>query len=259
MGSIGKNLALTLILIVCLTIVGTSSAQTIPKPSVPEFTVKYIDSSYDVPTTTSIDQYTGKKVTNEGYHIENKSIELTIRNQPFAPYMQNGQVYISLFYNVREKGHFAQNWTEIYNAGRGYLLHDNGSYTIVSYSLTQNEFPFWNHVTDGGTIDFQVQTLIGYTYVEHYSKDGQFLPNPGYYFEGQTSDWSNIQTVSIPDGSVSVFTSPTPTPSVPEFSWLAVLPLLFSMFLITVILRRRKTISQNKLNVYRKKHKLNFK
>ena len=100
-------LFVSILAITSLIVVKPAFAQSIPTPTVPEFTVRYVDSSYDVPTTTSIDQYTGKTVTNQGYHVENKSIELTIRNQPFTPYMQNGQFYISIFYNVKEKGNFA--------------------------------------------------------------------------------------------------------------------------------------------------------
>ena len=43
--------------------------------------------------------------------------------------------------------------------------------------------------------------------------------------------------------------SPTPTPTIPEFSWMVILPFLLSMLSIAVILRHRKTISQNKPNV----------
>ena len=58
----------------------------IPKPSVPEFTVKAVSHPYDVPTTYSTDPYTGETITHEGYHVENKSIEVWIKNQPFTPY-----------------------------------------------------------------------------------------------------------------------------------------------------------------------------
>jgi hypothetical protein len=231
MGSTSKGFSLLLVVILAvstLILVESATAQSIPKPSVPEFTVKYVDSSYDVPTTTSIDQYTGKTVTNQGYHVDNKSIEIAIKNQPFTPYMQSGESghYIALFYNVRERGAFAQNWTEIYSAGRGYLLPDNGTYSFASYSLTQNEFPFWEHVTNGGTIEFQVQTLIGYTWERHYSDDGQFIPFPSSYFVGEVSDWTSTQSLSIPETS----TPPTSTPSVSEFSlWTS--PLLLTIML----------------------------
>jgi hypothetical protein len=43
---------------------------------------------------------------------------------------------------------------------------------------------------------------------------------------------------------------PTPTPTVPEFSWLAIIPLMISMLSVAVAFRRhRKTISQNKPNI----------
>jgi len=38
---------------------------------------------------------------------------------------------------------------------------------------------------------------------------------------------------------------PTPIPTVPELSWLAILPLLASLPFIAVILRHRKTIKLN--------------
>ena len=47
---------------------------------------------------------------------------------------------------------------------------------------------------------------------------------------------SSFKTVEF-----TVDTSPSPTPSVPEFSWLAILPLLAGMFSVAVIFRQRKT------------------
>ena len=66
------------------------TVDSISKPSVPEFSVRIVAYPYDVPpeTTTTIDEYTGKETTTTqpGYHVENKSIEITIKNQPFTPY-----------------------------------------------------------------------------------------------------------------------------------------------------------------------------
>jgi len=45
--------------------VTTVYAQSIPKPSAPEFTVKYVDNSYDLPPTYGIDEYTGQNVTKD--------------------------------------------------------------------------------------------------------------------------------------------------------------------------------------------------
>src|SRR3972149_2373794 len=87
-----KKISLLLILALTassLTAVKGVSVESIPKPSAPEFTVKIVSYPYDVPpkTTTTIDQYTGKETTTTtpGYHVENKSIEVAIKNPQFAP------------------------------------------------------------------------------------------------------------------------------------------------------------------------------
>lgn len=85
MGSISKSFALILILIVViaslsLIMIKPASAQTVPKPSVPEFTAKYVDRSYTVPASTTIDPYTGQNVTNPSYYVENRTLEIAIKN-----------------------------------------------------------------------------------------------------------------------------------------------------------------------------------
>ena len=76
MKSMGKVVCLLLILIITLStgslIIKPASAQSIPKPSVPEFSLKYVDNSYNVAPTTTIDPYTGKTTTIQGYHVDNK-------------------------------------------------------------------------------------------------------------------------------------------------------------------------------------------
>jgi len=59
------SLLLFVILVVSsLMMVESANAQSIPKPSVPEFTAKYVDRSFIVPASTSIDPYTGQNVTH---------------------------------------------------------------------------------------------------------------------------------------------------------------------------------------------------
>ena len=59
----------------------------IPKPSVPEFTVEFVDKSYDVPPTYGVDHSTGEKVViSDGYHVIFKTIEVSIKNPSFTPY-----------------------------------------------------------------------------------------------------------------------------------------------------------------------------
>ena len=111
MNRIVKGFALFIILIIAISsliIVESASAQTIPKPSVPEFTLKYVDNSYDVApkTTSSTDPYTGKvtSTTIQGYHVQNRSVEIIIKNQQFTSYLnENGsRVYLLMTLNLKD-------------------------------------------------------------------------------------------------------------------------------------------------------------
>ena len=270
MGSISKSFALILILIIAISslsllMVKPASAQSIPKPSVPEFTVKYVDNSYDVPPTYETDQYTGKTiVTHDGYHVDNRSIELRIKNQPFISYNDSNGNTIRLYYNFRYKGGFTDTWTYYpensngqsvihYNGGLGNDFEmypptysaSNSEYTIVLLRLSLLGPPIGNQeIPDGVNVDFQVQAMIGYFTRNNY----------GYIIlTGQSSDWSPTQTITIgetssttsPNPTPTSTQNPTPTPTVPEFSWLAILPLFISFLFIAIKLRHRSQKPQN--------------
>lgn len=197
--------------------IGTVQAgSSIPKPSVPQFSVKIVSYPYDVPptTTTTVDPYTGKETvtTQPGYRVENKSIEVTIRNQPFSPYTDTEGHAINMYYNVRVKGHFAQEWEwkELYSpyeavrngelgAHKQGPVQSSSEYTVISCSA---DYP------SDGKVDFQVQALAGY-YTEWWPFTG--VSGMAWRFTGEISDWSNTQTISMSDGAVSVSTSPNPT------------------------------------------------
>jgi hypothetical protein len=168
----------------------------ISKPAVPEFTVKLVDRSYDVPSSSSIDPYTGQIVIHPGYHVENKTIEVTIKNQPFIPTNIYGW-NTSFYYNVRIKGHYADDWIALYPPADNPLKPSNSDYTTLS--LTQS-YP------SNAQIDFQVEAMIGY--VSHTTEFAS------WYFTGEESGWSNTQTITI--GESQTPTSPpanSPTPS----------------------------------------------
>ena len=182
----------------------------ITKPSVPEFTVKLVDSSYDVPTSYSIDHYTGENVTHTGYHVESRSIEVTIKNQPFVPYYDNSSGWnIKFYYNIRIKGHYSEDWIELYRASDGYSTPSDSQYTIFSYVLGENtdttlgtkmiEFPA------GAQIDFQVEAMIGYV---HRVVTGGMAP---WVFTGEKSGWSETQTLTI--SAPASTTTPNASPS----------------------------------------------
>ena len=225
MGKFSKNLSLFLTLIIamsCLTLgmLKPVNAQTIPTPSVPEFTLKYVDKSHDVPPTYSKDQFTGNTVvTQAGYHIENKSIELTITNQKSAPYKDANGNTVNFYYDIRWKGHFGDYWADL-NSSIGLLASSNQSSSVYTIALGNNsrygsDFVYSiTDISDGGQIDFQVQAYVGYYIkVDENITDPAaiaFHHNEGFYyysFIGQSSGWTNTQTISIPDGNVTISAS----------------------------------------------------
>jgi hypothetical protein len=186
--------------------VESAFAQTLTKPSAPEFTVKYVDHSTDTPPTYTTDPYTGKTVQNGGGHHENKTIDLTIKNQPFASSF-NGTTY-ELYYAVRVKGHFSSDWETQVIAGQlpgsfrtleNCVIQSDSQYTVIS---------LWQQLYDaypaGSQIDYRVQAILGHNGSVFVVDHALYLPFPenGHYEAGfvidLTSDWSSTQTVTIP-------------------------------------------------------------
>jgi hypothetical protein len=212
----------------------TVFAQTIPKPSVPEFTVRIVDNSYDVPPTTptyTIDPYSGqqKEATSgsSGYHVEDKSIEFTIKNQPFTPYTNSAGFHVALYYNFRFKGHFGNeaewSYDPFENNGISSRVYGGWDMTeLVPYEASNSEYtivtPKLYDIPDYGSVDFQVQAQIGYIL----PMGNSFMARVFYIhynFTGESSDWSNTQTLSLDDNSVSsptVTTTPTTTLTLPS-------------------------------------------
>ena len=205
-----RNLSLLLILILTsssLMIINTTFAQSIPKPSVPEFTLKYIDLSYDVPPTYGIDEFTGKTVIKqEGYRVDNQSIAFKIKNQPFVSYTDEDGNFTSLFYNFRYKGHYGDEWRNYPFSGSGQSTHRYEWYETISPKFpisnsiyTEAAIPLHelfgvNKPTIGSAVDFQVQALIGH--IDPITT-GPIAGDGFYRFTGQSSDWSNTQTITI--------------------------------------------------------------
>jgi hypothetical protein len=185
MSKLAILLLITFLMLSSLAIVDSAFAQ-----SVPEFTMKFEAHPYDVPTTYGVDQYTGKNITiEEGYHVRNETIIFTIKNQHFS----------TLFYNIRYKGHFGDDWTEYYShydyASGDLVPQSNSGYTVITIPAF---YPFVN----GAEIDFQVQAVL-YQYVEVFVSDHTFAPNLGGHYEDRftfsgTSGWSKTQTMTFP-------------------------------------------------------------
>lgn len=199
------------------------------KPSVPEFTLRFEAQPYDVPPTYGIDTYTRKNVTIEyGYRVANKSIVVTIKNQPFTPHEDWDGNNVRLMYNIRWKGHFGDEWN--YLAGKpdrndnthDYLWASSSDYTVAAGSLSYDQNSVASFIivapSDSGQVDFQVETLIGRSTL---IQAGVMIPLGAisyFDFTGETSGWSGTQTITInenttdttPDASSSPLPSVTP-------------------------------------------------
>ena len=175
-------------------------------PSVPEFTVAYVDHSYVVPVThwTTTDPYTGEQIPHSsgGERVDNRTVDVTIKNQPFTPYKDpSSNQTVNLYYNIRSKGHF-EDWTNRNSAhNQGGIQATTSANTVISFNIG-----YWN-VPQGGQIDFQVQATLSYT-ANTYS---------GSCYTGSqttpvgTSDWSAAKTLTIGN--------PTPSSPTPQSIW----------------------------------------
>jgi hypothetical protein len=166
----------------------------IPKPSVPEFTLKLVDNSYDVPATYGIDQWTGETVVvEEGRHVSNISIVITIKNQAFTPCVGTDGNVTMLYYKVRVKGQFTENWTEL----NYYIEASDSEYTMKYYLYGRwSDQHVLMQIPWGSKVDFQVQALIGHVQAAY----RDYAPWPyGYYeaFTGEKGEWSNTQTLTF--------------------------------------------------------------
>jgi hypothetical protein len=237
MGTANKSFSLLLVVSIVassLWIIQPASSQSIPKPSVPEFSVQYIIYSSYVSPTYGIDQCTGKNITIQGgYQVNTRTSEFTIKNQPFTPYIDASGHSIELFYNFRYKGHFGDTWsyypfTDAYSnvnptvteqTTHSYGPYGGGHFIYYTASSSQNTiitipmslltpFPGGPEIPDGSQVDFQVQAQIG----QINPMPTGMLAGDFYNFSGQTSSWSNIQTITLDAASTST-TSSNPTPT----------------------------------------------
>jgi hypothetical protein len=215
---------LTFCLVVLLVITSTTlltakpaNTQSIPKPSVPEFKLSYTNYVYDEPAATS--QWSGAPIPNSSYHNDYRLVYIKVRNPPNDAYVNDDSVENGvrehLYYNVRVKSHFSNEWVELW--GQSPVYASNGSIITgtwywgasdseVTYigSIALNGRTNLIHasrdVAVGDQVDFQVKALIGYQDLEKYS------------FLGEESEWSNTQTLTI-DMRTQTTSSPPPDSS----------------------------------------------
>jgi hypothetical protein len=194
MGSTDSCFALVLIGIIAIScvslfIVNFANAQSTPRPSAPEYNVK----------------------------VNLSSLEMTIKNQPITTYVDANSSNPSLYYMFRFKDH--ENFQDWNYAPMYYVLPSTyGTYYKASTSdYTTLSFPIGTYpltgILNSGQVDVQVMALIGNEVPTNYENETV------YGFNGITSVWSNIQTITIPTSSISTTpnqtSSPTSTPYLP--------------------------------------------
>jgi hypothetical protein len=220
MRKIGSLLFILILLASSLIMVKPASSE-ITKPSVPEFTLKIVDNSYEVPPAYYTDPYTGKTtMTQAGHRVQNGTMDLIIKNQPFTSY-SDGNHTIDLYYRIRTRGHYEIGWSSYYPDDMyGYPDYVDAStteFTVISFKYGEEcgEYgPILGEIPDGGQVDFQVQAFIGYYVSVKADVTPLNIRNPYYAnFTGEISDWSNIQTISLSDKVFSISTSPNPSSS----------------------------------------------
>lgn len=240
-----KSLALIVIFSIALPtlsmlVITPANAQSLPTPAVPEFTVRLVNNSYSTqPTiTTTTDPYTGKQTTKTvpGQYVENDYIEVSIKNQAFTPYTINyhniDNRTVNLYFNVRSKGHFSQDWNVTPQGGGSSQIENYSSqYTLIKLYV--------NNVPALAQIDFEAQAFIGYpvNQLDPYSP----LPPPNVWdpniaMNGTVSSWSNPQTLTIGQTAASV----TPTAAIPEFPTMSLLPLV-ALIPVAMAFKLKKT------------------
>jgi|WetSurMetagenome_2_1015567.scaffolds.fasta_scaffold50873_3 hypothetical protein len=207
MGNLSKDCMLIFVALLALTslivIEPVNAQSTIPTPS------PYIPGSTATPL---VPEFSVQTIKNDNGSI---TIEVKIKNQPLSFIDYKGSSWANLnspfFYNIRLKAHDSNDsndWTCLSDS----FLPQNSEYSIFNftepYSSETGFMTFIYPATIPGTwssisqiyisfplnsqLDFQVQALIGSFTPEDNSNWGS-----NYVFVGQTSDWSNTQTITL--------------------------------------------------------------
>jgi hypothetical protein len=233
MNRTSKSSAVFIILIIAISslsllMVKPAFAKSIPTPVVPEFAVKPVGPSFDIPPTYSFNSSSGLFYVNEGYHFEYSTVEVIIKNQAFT-----NQTNIDyLLYNVRLKPHDYPDsyWQELFNPNLdGFPIQTSSNFTIIPIAA-EGATELQYQIPAGATTDVQVKAMIGHTERGFNGNATNQIEMYPYIFVGQTSDWSTTHTVTLPPKVPFTVSFPTPSPSVPEFP-LWIIPLLLTVML----------------------------
>ncbi len=199
-----KSCSTILLLFLAVALAGVESVNASNVP-VPQFTVQYIDESFDVNTSPSTDPYTGETIPPTYYHVDHSYIQVSFENNelPLIP----ADSYSKYYYNIRYKGQYTNDWIEARTASDGYYrpsVFTTVNFSLSVFSVTGADVP------KGTKIDFQVQLMYGF--IDKNISEG---PLGSLFFVGETSGWSSTKTVTVGDSSAGATetASPIQTPT----------------------------------------------
>jgi hypothetical protein len=251
MGNISKTLAFLLTLIIamsCLTLitVGFANAQSVTKPSIPQFTLSFVNASYSKGSDFFQNEVIDISIVNQpftSYYVVNNSVDLYYKISWNTSSTTTG---LSQFWGFNNTVWLASNCRR--DPENGTLLNPNAKTTDITLNFVTNNYsvplglsPPLPDIPVGGQADFQVQASIGY-----YS-GAVWYGNSWFGWSSSdlnSSDWSPIQTITIPESNASPTQSPTPTSSVPEFPATIVLTFLVLTVLAVAVVSRRKHLTR---------------
>jgi hypothetical protein len=193
MGKISRYIAVVITGILAasiLTVIGNVSAQTIPEPSVPEFSLKFVVKQFDVAPTFRINPYTGENETlSPEYHGYAKAVIITVEPQQFNQFTDSEGNLIQLFYNVSSKGSYSTEWAHYPDSTYVDLFNASSTgNTIIGVSL--EGYP---GIPSKAFLDFRLMSVIGHYDYETF----QGITSIDGFTTIKNSVWSNPQTVAI--------------------------------------------------------------
>ncbi len=197
-------------------IVEAVSAQS--TPCVPQFTLKYVDYSYDVQPVYTTNPYNGKTEIKEGGHrVYKQYVEVWVKNPSFQKFIDASGHKIVLGYAVRWKGHYGNEWVNATYSE--YILSSGSEYTVISFAFgddANDGSHYWLRglISTGDQLDFQVAAFIGYYSIISHERLPMFGSEARSYpvFTGQTSDWSSEQTILLNNSAPAVSPDPAYAP-----------------------------------------------
>ena len=227
MDRLDKHLTLFLVVILAvssLLMVNPISAQSITKPSAPQFSIQFPN---------------------------NNTIQLVIQNQEFIP-----SSYVnSIIYYYRVKDPYSPRSS----IDKNYVLQSNFKTTTLTIPSVPPDGMLFSRMVNSTIgnnsilIDFQVQAVSGYYAITQ--KPGpipggpvQYQSPDGYteitFNESQASDWSIPITVDL-SKMVVVTLTPTSSSSVPEFPITVLLIVVLAAVSLLLIIGKRKQSYNN--------------